>query len=431
MECHVDYLIRTKGLNPTVTFREDLGCGIVYCATSNGFYKVTLEDVKTLRRLSKGQEDVWLPSRIYKEWRKAGWIGVDGSNCPFSDKQGRTKDQAFKPLHALIVATLKCNASCVFCSAYPYMKAYGQKEFISLKQAELLAKRLYDLGVMQCTVAGGEPTLSPFLEGLLDALVHYKVFPTVVSNGLCWPYERYIKSTKMGITWAFSYHSDNPLEHDKIMNKPGAHKTLSRILKELSIAGLKPHANVVVTTYNISRLDKIIEALFKLGVKDIILSQHLHLGRSDETSLHPSILGDLGKLIEPWKGKGANISRQYRFRFIYEKNSTFMQELFSDFKGGCPAGIFELLVFPDGTVYPCDYLWEDKFRVGNLFEDDAIRKITSSCILSMLQALEPDKVCLDCEHFDICRGCCPGVRYLIEGKLAYPNPECPLLRDRL
>jgi len=107
-----------------------------------------------------------------------------------------------------------------------------------------------------------------------------------------------------------------------------------------------------------------------------------------------------------------------------------MQELFTDFSGGCPAGLFESLIFSDGSVYPCDYLWEEKFCAGTLFEDGGIRRITTSPIFSMLHRLPPDKACIDCSYLRVCKGGCPGIRYMLEGQLAYPNPECPLLEAR-
>jgi len=426
----VDALVQAKGLRPTITFREDLGSGIVYCATSRSFFKVTLEELQTLRCLSKGQEDVWLASTTSKAWTEAGWIGPEGMACPFAEKLGRTMEQPFRPLHALIIATLKCNASCDFCSARPYMKAHSQKEFYSAEQAKLLAQQLHALGVMQCVVSGGEPTLFRYLDVLIHSLVRHAIFPTVVSNGTIWPTEQYIRNYIEGVSWMFSYHSDDPFQHDAIMNLQGAHKKVSKILKGLSRAGLTPRVNVVISNFNRPRLEAIIESLSKLGVRDILLSQHLRMGRSREIGLHPSVLGDQAETLARWRSRGVNISTGYRFRFLYEPGATLMQELFTDFSGGCPAGLFESLIFPDGAAYPCDYLWEDKFCAGNLFEGGGIQRIITSPIFSMLHRLPADKACIDCRYLKVCKGGCPGVRYMLEGQLAYPNPECPLLEAK-
>jgi radical SAM protein with 4Fe4S-binding SPASM domain len=106
-----------------------------------------------------------------------------------------------------------------------------------------------------------------------------------------------------------------------------------------------------------------------------------------------------------------------------------MERLFPGFQGGCPGGIMESVTFADGSVHPCDYLWEEKFCAGNLFDEDGIERITDAPVFTMLQALPPDDACSDCSHFRICRGGCPGVRYMREGRLGYPNPECPLLEE--
>lgn len=185
----------------------------------------------------------------------------------------------------------------------------------------------------------------------------------------------------------------------------------------------------------------------KLEVKDVVFTGGEPICRRDvcelaayakERGLSTTLLTN-GTLVDwrsfsqrtrRWRSRGVNISRGYRFRFLYEPGSTLMQELFTDFSGGCPAGLFESLIFSDGSVYPCDYLWEEKFCAGTLFQDGGIRRITTSPIFSMLHQLPPDKACIDCSYLRVCKGGCPGIRYMLEGQLAYPNPECPLLEAR-
>jgi radical SAM protein with 4Fe4S-binding SPASM domain len=423
----VDTLIRTKGLRPTVSIREDMGSGLVYSATSHSFTRVTIEELRTLRRLSKGEESVWLASNTFRKWGELEWIGTEVKPSPCAEKPGRTKEHMFRPVRGLIIATTTCNASCGFCCAHPYLNAYVDKEFSSAEQVRHLGNRLHALGLMQCTISGGEPTLSSHLETLISALVRNAVFPIIVSNGTVWPAERYARNSAAGVSWTFSYLSNNAAEHDALMGLPGAHKKVSAVLRELSRSGLAPEANIVVTTRNLDYLETMIETLSDLGVRKVFLSQHLRMGRSREASLHPSALGSQAEMLARWQRRGVNILRGYRFRFLYETGPTLMQSLFPDFGGGCPAGLFECLVFPDGSVYPCDYLWEEKFCAGNLFDNGGIQRIANSTVFSMLHHLPADEVCLNCRYLKECKGGCPGIRYMHEGRLSYPNRECPLL----
>ncbi len=416
-------------MQPTISFREDKGIGLVYCSSSNSFSKVTEGQLCILRQLAKAQEDVWLTSTALEMWENAGWITPSRKPRPYAEKPARTGEQPFRPLHALIAATTECNASCEFCSARPYLLAYPHKEFSSAEQTQLLAERLHTLGVLQCHIGGGEPTLTPYLGNLLKSLVDCAVFPLVVSNGTVWTVDQYLTHAHEGVNWAFSYHSEIPSEHDALLKLRGAHKKVSTVLEGLARYGLRPQANVVVGNHNRTRLESIIGSLSDLGVRDIILSQFLQFKRGHSRSLNVSHLGEQDQLLARWGRKGLNVGRGYRFRFLYEDKPTLVHELFSDFKGGCTGGLFESLVFPDGSVYPCDYLWEQEFCVGNLFDEGGIQTITTSSVFRMLHNISPGKQCLDCRYLDLCKGGCPGVHYLLEGRLAYPNPECPLLED--
>ena len=425
----VDTLVRAKGLQPTTTFREDRVGGIVYSATNHRFSRVSPEELVTLRRLSRG-EKVWLASSTYDKWARAGWLSTDAKLYPSSEKPSPTAEQPFRPLSTMLVATHRCNALCEFCCARPYMRSSNPKEFNSIEQVELLSQQLHNLGVLQCVISGGEPTLSPYLGVLLSTLIRYSIYPIVVSNGTVWKAEQYMMNDARSISWAFSYHSEDPSEHDAILKHRGAHRKVSEILRELSRAGIRPRANVVVGHFNLDRVERIIESLSYLGVGDVSLSQHLQMQRAKNKGLDPSYLSRRAEMITRWQAKGVNVSTGYRFRFLYETGPTLMQELFPSFKGGCCAGLYESLVFPNGSVHPCDYLWEEKFSVGNLFDKDGIQQITAYAIFSILHQLSPDNACLTCSYLKACKGGCPGVRYMLEGKLAYPNPECPLLEAR-
>lgn len=425
----VDTVVPVKGLRPTVTFREDIGGGIIYNASSRRFLRTNYEEIQTLERLAQNVDNVWLSESMKDALTKAGLIGPDNTTCSFSKKPSRTIEHPFRPVHSLVIATLDCNAKCRFCSASPYMRSYKGNKLKSKSNAKLLAQKLYTLGVMQCVISGGEPTLSPYLPYLIKSLIRYSIFPTVVSNGTIWSSAEYIENSEEGVHWVLSYHSDIPDEHDSILGVYGAHKKVSKVIRDLNLLGVPSRINVVIGEYNQQRIDSIIRSASNLGVQDVLLSQYLCMDRSRDQSLPPSTLVKIAETVSYWRDRGVKIATGHRFRFMFETGSTFIKMLFPDFEGGCNAGLYESLVFPDGSVHPCDYLWEKKFCAGNLFDDGGVERISNSPVFFMLHNLKPDNICLKCYFLRVCKGGCPGVRYMLEGNLAYPNPECPLLED--
>lgn len=69
------------------------------------------------------------------------------------------------------------------------------------------------------------------------------------------------------------------------------------------------------------------------------------------------------------------------------------------------------VVEADGTVYPCDFYALDSYRLGNLNHDglDEIRK-SSNALRFIEEAAQPEKKCVACKYYQLCRGGCRRYR---------------------
>jgi radical SAM protein with 4Fe4S-binding SPASM domain len=91
----------------------------------------------------------------------------------------------------------------------------------------------------------------------------------------------------------------------------------------------------------------------------------------------------------------------------------------------CPAGTTKLSVMPDGSVYPC-YLFfrNEEFRLGNILSDD-FYKIWKNPVLDFFRNFEKNS-CTNtrCELFSRCHGGCPAISFMIFGDMNAPDPRC-------
>jgi len=94
---------------------------------------------------------------------------------------------------------------------------------------------------------------------------------------------------------------------------------------------------------------------------------------------------------------------------------------------GCSAGLRHVTLFPNGDLYPCDFLTDTNWRLGNILHDDFKTIWDYSSLLEIFRQLQSPAECGRCRFQEICFGGCPAVTYLNGEGLSLPNPQCPIL----
>jgi radical SAM protein with 4Fe4S-binding SPASM domain len=80
-------------------------------------------------------------------------------------------------------------------------------------------------------------------------------------------------------------------------------------------------------------------------------------------------------------------------------------------------------ISPNGSVYPCAFLQEPEFLVGNIHYHDFQDMWDQSPIFNHLRNLRVD-TCQSCARFEQCRGGCPAMAFHTYHDLNMPDPEC-------
>lgn len=174
---------------------------------------------------------------------------------------------------AWIEVTRQCNHQCVFCYEKSGPSCHSRMSFAAFVQ---VVKNLKEVGIKKIQFIGGEPLL---LGNRLKKMIEFSrkdfTFIEVYSNGVLINDAWCDFFQKFNIHIALSVHSYIPAEHDKLVQRPGAHRKVT-----LAIQRLKQHH----TPYRIAAIQN---RTCKLGTATPETPYRIHVsdpkitGRSD------------------------------------------------------------------------------------------------------------------------------------------------------
>jgi len=302
------------------------------------------------------------------------------------------------PAYIQFFPTLRCNLACDFCF---------NRDLASLPDVEpadfaRMLDCLQAAGVDTLDLLGGEPTLHPRLDELVDAIAARRMRTTLSSNGhgdlalLERLEDRLGRATlRVGVSLN-GREAPEPLR-DYIARRTPLLKSVCARGGELPPAAAAHLARPGAEYYLIFR--------DPLTARDLdeCLSYPQYLSRLDTLrARHPQAAGVACDGFVP-EGAAADRLRGVR----------------------CPAGTTKLSVLPDGSVYPCYLLFSrPEFRLGNLLTD-GFAAIWSQPRLHFFRTFRGN-ACprAACEHHAACHGGCPAVSLLVAGDLSAPDPRC-------
>jgi MoaA/NifB/PqqE/SkfB family radical SAM enzyme len=174
---------------------------------------------------------------------------------------------------AIIKLHYDCNNNCIFCHAS------GNK--IIRSNHELLKSKLIQaqkLGIGQIILSGGEPTIYPGLEDLMQTLDRMSFSSGFISNGRMFYYKEF---TQRILNYPVDYfyislHSHIPGIHDKITGSDNSWKQafggIKNILELSRSTYIELTVNCVLNHYNIKELNQFVIFLHGHGIKKIKFS---------------------------------------------------------------------------------------------------------------------------------------------------------------
>jgi radical SAM protein with 4Fe4S-binding SPASM domain len=327
--------------------------------------------------------------------------------------------------HVLIwEVTWRCNLRCIYCFANAGDTPINYRE-LNYNEIKNLVDKLHGT-VTYIFLSGGEPTLYPYFLDLLR-LLNEKDFIIILStNGI-------LLSKKPELIKKVAELVDEvhiPLDG----SKPEIHNTLRggyaeavMTLQELvKLNGPLVAVDTVVTKLNYDDIGNIIDFCANLGVDAWLWGPMAPIGRGfakKDLMLSPHELIALHEYLTRKAKEYRNILHIQTFVDWVTPLKMARPTL------RCAAATYYLLMAPNGDIYPCAFLRNDNYRLGNLLKQ-GLNEILSSPLARFLrydiEMLEPKGKCRDCPLFKYgyCDTGCKALKLAFGLDILDPNPYC-------
>jgi len=343
-----------------------------------------------------------------------------------------------------IEITARCNLRCRYC----YFFNNPAVEYRDLPSDEWLKffDELGSLGVMDVTLAGGEPFIREDLTTLLEGLVRNRMRFTLLSNGALIDDEMaaFIARTGRCKCVQISVDGSCAAVHD-ICRGHGAFNGAVRGIHTLQRHRVNVVVRVTIHRNNVHDLEAIAHFLLdELGLPGFGTNSAGYLGtcrlNADDVMLTiaerqlamATLLRLAGKYPDRISASAGPLAEGRVWRRMEEARA--QGALAFPNRGrltgcGCPSN--KISVRADGVIVPCNMLAH--VELGRINHDSLAGIWQHSPALNQLRRrhaipLTGFEFCTGCSYMPYCTGNCPGLAYTITGQVDHPSPDACLRR---
>ena len=259
-----------------------------------------------------------------------------------------------------IEITNKCNLNCDTC--YNRSGLNRERRELSCEQIERIIGIFEPYGLKRVLLSGGEPTLHTEFDDIIDLPEKYPdISFGIVTNGTNINRKLIdIANTRDDFKLQISLDGSNDTINAKTRGTGNFDKTIEfarRIHRETN----KPLLKMVISQNNIDDVEAFCELSFSLG----FIPEFAFIYRS-------------GNGESEWEKKALSPMQKLKvLKLIKRINNEYGGEIFLPLcTSGCPIPSgkheFSLGIKVDGSIQPCQSLYDDRFTVGNVLAFDAV-----------------------------------------------------------
>jgi len=338
--------------------------------------------------------------------------------------------------------TSHCNLRCQYC----YHFDDPAKEYSDLPTQQWLQffDELGACGVMQVTLAGGEPFLRRDLRTLLQGITANRMRFSILSNGSLITDELadFIASTGRCDSIQVSVDGSCAEVHDAARGKgsfDGAMKGIMTLQRHHVLVDVR----VTVHRHNVADLPQIAKLLLEeLSLQAFSTNAAGYLGSCQ--------LNAAGLMLRPEDRSAAmatllNLSKQYPGRITANAGPLAEARRFSAMEAarqrreritagggtlsGCGCSFSKIAVRSDGVIVPCNLM--PSIELGRINQDSLTTVWQDDERLAALRSrssisLEDFAFCRDCPYIDNCTGNCPALSLTLVSRIDHPSPDACL-----
>ena len=294
------------------------------------------------------------------------------------------------PISVVWEITNNCNFKCPHCRAYEEFTV--DDEQIENKIIDELIKN----DILTVNISGGEPLLNPRIFEIIQRLSNANMYVGISTNG--WLYkEKRKKLLEAGLKFIQVSLDGDKMLHEKFRGVEGSYERAVDTLKQAKKDGLFTQMNVTITSENLKTLEWNYNKALEIGVDKILYRRVVSAGKAVENDYiipnKKEYIDTIQKLI---KLDNSKLIVAVDDPIIYA-----IQDIESDEKLGCAAGIKSVGISSNGDIYPCIFLRE---KLGNITKDNLEQLWQNNEILNKLRNKDINE-CGKCKYKFSCGGC--------------------------
>lgn len=313
-----------------------------------------------------------------------------------------------------------CNLRCLHCYEPTEREPRAEPDLVPLV-ADQIQELSSSYDIIRVGLLGGEPLSSPeiFFEAVQSLKDRGIRRIDVGTNGTLVNQSMAERLKDTDITMAqISLEGATAKANDPIRGFGSFDRALEG-LECLKRSGVKTGIMVTVSQANFDQLEPMLRLAVEYNVGMLAFNRFLPLGGSKQHLAGSVLTPDQLKAIMDFVHKA---QERYPEMTITSDDPLLHLDDGNPGCGGCGAGIANLAVLHDGTVYPCRRL---SVPLGNVRETTlaSIMDAEEGSILHQLRSREYFEGCGDCEHTWVCGGC-RGAALALSGNALGKDPMC-------
>ena len=343
-----------------------------------------------------------------------------------------------------IEITARCNLRCSYC----YFFNNPAVEYRELPADEWLEffDELGSLGVMNVTLAGGEPFTRKDLPVLLDGLVRNRMRFSLLSNGTLIDDEiaAFIAGTRRCEYVQVSVDGSCAKTHDSCRGKGSFERAIHGI-RTLQRNSVNVAVRVTIHRNNVNDLENIAHFLLdELDLPGFSTNSAGYLGtcRLNATDVllntqeRELAMATLLRLTQKYDGRISASAGPLAEGRMWRRMEDARAQAAPAFPNGgrlsacgCPSS--KIAVRADGAIVPCSLLAHSE--LGRINQDSLAEIWERSPALNRLRnrhtiPLTGFESCAECSYIPYCTGNCPALAHTLTGKVDHPSPDACLRR---
>jgi len=322
------------------------------------------------------------------------------------------------PIHVHWELTHICAFDCLQC----YQREDRKRPILSEKEHKTIARKIIDGGVFQVTTTGGEPFSVPYLLELIEEFLNNNLTVRITSSGAYLTDDIVKKIARLDVPVQISLDSNERDKHDFIRGKKGAYDIAINSIKTLKKYGVNVSMAFCAMNRNSSDLQGVVKLAHFLGVNQVLVGdviQELQGLRSKigmNYKEYNDFVNESISIKEKYKEK-VDVSLNFEWGFIVNDNVDHAP---------CSALDRDFSIFPDGDAYPCPFIRNPKYKIGNIIQQE-IKDIWFS---DLSQYFRRNKFlgcnAEECNKYPICKSGCKASLANIGKPINQKDPKCIL-----